>query len=137
WDSGTLTNGGKLSIAAGAVANLTSGSFKFIDGIFENAGTINYRGTSLRFSRDAQNLEARIENLAGGTFIVDGDGDFEQHNSSVNLAFNNAGTFIKRNAATTVFNTNVPLNNSGSVTVEAGTLQFENPGFTQTGGTLT
>jgi hypothetical protein len=68
---------------------------------------------------------------------VDGDGDFEQHNNSVNLAFNNAGTFIKRNAATTVFNTNVPLNNSGSVTVEAGTLQFDNPGFTQSGGTLT
>jgi hypothetical protein len=67
---------GKLSIAVGAVANLTGGNFKFIDGIFENAGTVNYTGTSLRFSRDAQNLVARIENLAGGTFIVDGDGDF-------------------------------------------------------------
>jgi hypothetical protein len=123
WDSGTLTNGGKLSIA-GAVANLTSGSFKFIDGIFENGGTVNYTGTNLRFGRDAQNLAARIENLAGGTFIVDGDGDFEQHNGSVNLAFNNAGTFIKRNAATTVFNTNVPFNTTGTVQIEAGTLQF-------------
>jgi hypothetical protein len=66
WDRGMLTNGGKLSLAAGAVANLTSGNFKFIDGIFENAGTVNYTGTSLRFSRDAQNLAARIENLAGG-----------------------------------------------------------------------
>jgi hypothetical protein len=137
WESGTITAGGKLSIAASATANFTGSNGKFIDGIFENAGTVNYTGTSVFLGRDTGNLPARIENLATGTFIVDGDGDFQRNFDSPNYAFNNAGTFVKRNVATTAFNTNVPLNNSGSVIVEAGTLQFDNPGFSQSGGTLT
>ena len=125
WESGTLTSGGRLIVDPGAVANLTTGAGKFIDGVLENRGTVNYTGNGLLFGRDAPNLNARIENAAGGTFIVDGEGDFTQNHGSANYRVDNAGTFIKRGVGTTtVVNNPVFFANTGTVQVEAGTLQF-------------
>jgi hypothetical protein len=81
----------------------------------------------LIFNRD-QAANGRIENEAGGTFVTDGSGSFGR-SSAGNVAFNNAGLFIKRNAANTFFDSNVPFNsNGGTVNIEAGTLDFQASG---------
>ncbi len=122
WVSGTLgTGGGKLILAATATMTATGGSGKFIDRILENSGTIAYTGSNLMFNRQ-ENANGRIENLAGGVFIADGDGDIG-HNYGGTNAINNAGTFVRRGAGTTTINT-LPLHNTGTVRVEAGTLDL-------------
>ena len=105
------------------MANLTTGAGKFIDGVLENRGTVNYTGTGLLFGRDGPNLNARIENAAGGTFIVDGEGDFTQNHGSANYRMDNAGTFIKRGAGTTtVVNNPIFFATTGAVQIESGEL---------------
>ena len=49
-------------MAAGGVGNLTTSNGKFIDGVLENDGTMNYTGNVIYFGRDTGNLSARIEN---------------------------------------------------------------------------
>ena len=125
WSAGLIARDGRLIIASGAVANLTTGSGKFIDGVFENRGATHYTGTGLFFGRDAGNLPARIENAAGGTWIVEGEGDFTQFNGSANYRIDNAGTFIKRGAGTvTGVNNPVAFINGGTIRAESGLLQF-------------
>ena len=125
FEAGTLTAGGSVIIGTSGIANLTTGTGKFIDGVLENRGTINYTGTGLFFGRDVPNLSARIENAAGATFIVDGEGDFTQNHGSANYRIDNAGTFIKRGAGTTtVVNNPVFFASTGTVQIEEGTLQF-------------
>src|SRR5438874_8042 len=46
--------------------------------LLENDATINYTGNIIYFGRDTGNLSARIENAAGGVFIVDGEGDLDR-----------------------------------------------------------
>jgi hypothetical protein len=129
WSAGTIARDGRLIIALGAVANLTTGSGKFIDGVFENRGTINYTGTGFFFGRDTGNLPARIENAAGGTFVVDGEGDFSQNHGSPNYRIDNAGTFIKRGAvSTTAVNSPISFNSTGTVVLEEGTLSLNASG---------
>ena len=135
FESGTLTAGGRADHRPGRLANLTTGSGKFIDGVLENRGTLNYTGTGLLFGRDVPNLSARIENAAGGTFIVDGEGDFSQNHGSPNYRIENAGTFIKRGAGTTTaVNNPIFFATTGTVQVESGQLLLT--GSASLGGTI-
>ena len=121
FEQGTLTAGGRVIIDTAGVGNLTTGSAKFLDGVIENRGTLNYTGNALFFGRDGPNLSARIENAAGGTFIVDGEGDFTQNHGSPNYRIENTGTFIKRGAGTTtVVNNPIFFATTGTVQVESG-----------------
>ncbi len=142
FEQGTLTTGGRVIIAPSGVGNLTTTGSKFIDGVLENRGTLNYTGNGVLFGRDGGNLFARIENAAGGVFIVDGEGDFSPNFSSANYRIENAGTFIKRGAATTtIVNNPVFFSTTGLVQIESGELRL-NGGSTLGGdfsgaGTLT
>src|SRR5204863_329232 len=49
WESGVLTAGSRLIVAAGGVGNLTTSGAKFIDGVLENDGTMNYTGNIIYF----------------------------------------------------------------------------------------
>jgi hypothetical protein len=91
---------------------------------------VNYTGVSLFFNLGASS-NGRIENESGAIFMVDGDGDIS-HSSGGTNAFNNAGTLIKRGNFTTFFSSFVPLNNTGTIAIEAGILQ-PTGGFTQSG----
>ena len=144
WTSGTLQNGSELIVASGATANLTGGGAKDFNRTLRNRGTVNYLGTGLRFSTNNTN-PGRIENEAGAGFLVDGDGDFDHLFANANV-FNNAGTLTKRGAGlTSFFASTVAFNNTGVVSVQSGTLQYQAV-FSQTaaaaqtqisGGTLT
>jgi hypothetical protein len=132
WSAGMITRDGRVIIAPGGVANLTTASGKFLDGVFENRGTTNYPGAGFLFGRDTGNLPARIENAAGGTWIVDGEGDFSQNQGSATYRIDNAGTFIKRGAGTTtVVNNPVAFVNTGTVQLIEGTMSLQGV-FTQT-----
>src|SRR5262249_36255802 len=99
---------------------------------FRNRGTVNYTGFNLNYNYGFSN--SRIENEAGATWITDGNGGFNRGPGGDN-AFDNAGLFIKRNAATTSFDLGVPFNNNGgTVNLEAGTLEFRTGG--NYGGTI-
>jgi hypothetical protein len=139
FSGGSLVAGGELIIAAGATGNLTSSSTKGLNRTLRNQGTVNYTGVSLFFNFGASS-HGRIENESGATFIVDGDGDFS-HSSGGTNAFNNAGSLIKRGAFTTSFSSFVPLNNTGTITIEAGILELNGGGslagtITSAGGVL-
>jgi hypothetical protein len=49
------------------------------------------------------------------------------------VALNNTGTFRKSGGSGRT-NIQIPFNNSGTVSAQSGTLQFESPGYTQTAG---
>jgi hypothetical protein len=113
------------------VANLTGTAAKGLNRVLRNRGTVNYTGTALFYNLGVAST-ATIENEAGATFITDGEGDFRRSSGGTN-AFNNAGVFIKRGAGTTTnFESGVPFDNTGAVTLGTGTLQFSG-GFTQDG----
>ena len=133
FQAGTLLQNSRIIIAPGGVGNLTTSSGKFIDGVLENRGTLNYTGTAFFFGRDNPNFFARIENTAGGTFIVDGEGGFSQNHASPNYRIENAGNFIKSGAGTTtVVSAPVQFGNTGTVQLTGGALSPLG-GFTQNG----
>jgi hypothetical protein len=132
WPGGILQAGGELIVASGGTANLTDG-YKYLYRTFRNRGMVKYTGDDLYFNSDSS--VGRIENEAGATFITDGSGSFRQGVGG-NSVFNNAGRFIKRNAANTFFAAGVPFNNNngGIVNIEEGTLEFHTGG--NYGGTI-
>jgi hypothetical protein len=61
---------GKTIIATGAVAILHGENVKGLGRTFENAGTVNYTGSGLRFGE--QNVTTLFNNLPGGVMNVSG-----------------------------------------------------------------
>jgi hypothetical protein len=113
WSSGTMSGTGKTTIASGATLALNSASYATLSRTLENAGTVNWStGESLTFDGGTFN------NLVGGIFNASGSGN-AQNNGGTN-AFNNAGTFNKTGTSSITFF--VPFNNTGSLSVQAGTL---------------
>jgi hypothetical protein len=123
WSSGALYPGGKLILAAGSTSVFGPGGRKWTDRVVENSGTVTYNGGEWYFNINTSN-NGRFENLAGGTLILDGEGDIGHWNGGVN-AINNAGLVIRRGAGTTTIGS-VPLNNlaTGTVQMEAGVLDL-------------
>ncbi|MEX0330624.1 MAG: tandem-95 repeat protein [Puniceicoccaceae bacterium] len=124
YSRGTITNGGTLVLANGATGTLSGTSQKWIDGILRNHGTLTYSGAEFRFGLDASNLTSQLINAPDGTFIADGDGDFQQWNGSQNYSILNEGTWIRRGAGTTAILNPVRFTSTGSVQIEEGTLRL-------------
>ncbi len=122
WLAGIMGGTGRTIVANGGVASLTTGGIKGLNRTLENAGTITYSGTVLAFGYTAA-IAGVINNLAGGTFNVTGDGDLNQSSAAAH-AFNNSGTFTKSGSGTVTDISNVAFNNSGVVQVNAGTLNL-------------
>ena len=103
-------------------------------GVFlSNAGTITQAaGSSLNL------LSGSLNNLAGAVYDMQGDVSINSHyyyynNHSGAGTFNNAGLFRKSaGSETATIDSAVAFNNTGTVEVDSGTLQFGN--FTQTTG---
>jgi hypothetical protein len=78
---------------------------------------------------------ATLNNLAGGTLDFQTDASLTFSNASPMLVLNNAGRFVK-SAGTQTSLIAANLNNSGSIEVETGTLQFQGS-WSQTAGSTT
>jgi phage baseplate assembly protein gpV len=121
WSGGTLAAGGKLLLAPGSVSSWTGSNTKGVNRTVENSGTLTYSGSNWFFNLGATS-SGRVENLAGGTLIFDGDGDVSASFSGTN-SITNAGLVIRRGAGTTTINS-APLASSGTVRIEAGVLDL-------------
>ncbi len=141
WTGGTMQGAGATNLAAGASLNIASTSDTYLNGrTLNNAGTATWTGTGYVNADNG----AVFNNLAGATFDVQNNAFFGAYCCSVSGAtFNNAGTFRKSaGSGTTTFGVNIAFNNTGTVNVQTGTLNFTggatfNDGSMFTGAGLT
>jgi autotransporter-associated beta strand protein len=112
WSGGVMGGSGITNANGGMVL---SGSLFIADSrTINNAGAATYNGTS---DRNLNNLGGVFNNLATGTFTIDGNNDFFQG------TFNNQGTFVKLAGADGDGVTSFGLatfTNSGTVTISPG-----------------
>jgi RHS repeat-associated protein len=125
WTAGTMAGAGKTSLATSASGTIAGETRKILGRVLENGGKIEYTGSTLEFAPSP--TEAGIlDNLAGATFHVIGDGDLSEHYSNSRNVFNNFGTF-RRTETTGLDATVVTIpfqNQHGSVELMSGSLEF-------------
>ena len=108
-------------LALGGLVLNTSGT-KLLDGrVLDNVGTTIWSGGSLYLNRSAV-----FTNRGGATFGGRFDGSVSYNVSPVGV-FNNQGSLVK-SAGSGATSFDAALNNSGSVTVNSGTLKLSGGG---------
>jgi uncharacterized repeat protein (TIGR01451 family) len=124
WTNGTQTGSGATAIASGATLNV-NGYVLLRQRTLNNAGTVNWTAADNWYI----DTNAIINNLAGATFNAQANG---VSLGAINGAFNNQGSFVRSGSATSSV-TALAFNNTGTVNVESGVLQF-NSSFVQNAG---
>jgi hypothetical protein len=132
WTNGVIQGSGILSIAPGAALNIGGSAGKTL-----SQRTINNQGNILLHDQAtvACGTGATLNNLPSGTLDIQTDAALNFSNASPMLVINNAGRFVK-SAGTQTSLIAADLNNSGTVEVKAGTLQFQGS-WSQTAGSTT
>jgi hypothetical protein len=122
WNGGAMTGNGMTIVPPGVTLTI-SNPFPVTLGprTLDNGGTLLWKGAAINMAGGA------LTNRPGALFMA-------QNSSSFNFAglpnrFENAGTFRKTSAGTTVVAAAIPFNNYNSVEVEAGTLSLGGGGF--------
>jgi hypothetical protein len=127
WTGGTMLGAGTTIIPAGATVNLSGDPGETVQRTLSNSGTINWTAGTLYFT---------------GTAVINNAGVFDIGNvastADHGIQINNTGTIAKTaGTGTTTFILGV-LNNTGTVEVDSGALDFVNGAVTQvSGSTLT
>jgi hypothetical protein len=132
WTAGTI-QGGPLTIATDwTISGDSDKSLSSYGATLNNAGDVVWTGAGyLNVSGYGV-----FNNLAGATFDVQTDGYISGNGYSAS-AFNNAGTFRKTAGTGTTTINGPPLNNSGIVEVQTGTLNVSGAFSNFSGTTLT
>jgi hypothetical protein len=132
WTNGIIQGSGILSIAPGATLNIGGSSGKTL-----SQRTINNQGNILLQDQAIVTCGtgATLNNLPSGTLDIQTDAALTFSNASPMLVINNAGRFVK-SAGTQTSLIAANLNNSGTIEVKAGTLQFQGL-WSQTVGSTT
>ncbi len=123
WSGGTMSGPGATDVAAGATfAITTAGVPKTLNSrTINNTGDATMTGSvSISFSNGAT-----FNNI--GSFTA-GDSEAFINGGGAASVFNNSGEFTKTGGAGQ-FNVNIPFTNTGTVTIESGTLNLPG-GFT-------
>lgn len=122
WTGGSL--GGTLAMPAGTQLRILGAGDKYFDnGTVNNSGTTTWDGASA-----VRCISSTWNNLAGSTFAMATDGTVFVYWAGNVTPINNAGTILKSGGAgTTQFSNNaaLPLNNTGTLQVDTGTLLFD------------
>jgi hypothetical protein len=140
WTSGTLA--GRMTVSASGVLNLTGGADKNLDANqsarLVNAGVVNWTGGNLVSLMPCGfgSFPVTVSNLASGVFNVQTDTAIVTSGCSY-WNISNAGLLRKTGSGgTNAWSSGVNFNNTGTLDIQSGTLNFNN-GFTQTAaGTL-
>jgi hypothetical protein len=131
WTGGIIAGPGALDVAAGATLNISDPSYVALYGTLNNAGTAIWPGPGPIIGSSG----AVLNN--SGTFTMSSDGAIS------GLVFNNSGTLTSvspSGTGTAAFDD--PLNNTGTVAVESGTLLLQvggsssNPSYEVAAGAL-
>jgi hypothetical protein len=125
WSIGTMSGPGTTTVVAGGTMTLRANGSRLLDGrTLTNAGTATWSGAGNLDMADG----AALNNLVGATFSVLGSAAIAQTGGAAS-SFTNAGTFQK---ATQAGNTaiGVPFTNTGTISVQTGSLTFLADGTT-------
>jgi len=135
WSAGTLL--GPLTVAANGALNLVGSGNKFVENALTNAGVITFGGNGdLYLYNNLGIYKGAIYNLSGAVFDIQTDRNLNCGCYGSEL-FNNAG-LLRKSANSGITSIAVPVQNSGSLDVERGTVNFSlNSGYAQTGATMT
>ncbi|HVS53390.1 MAG TPA: PEP-CTERM sorting domain-containing protein [Opitutaceae bacterium] len=130
WTSGTFNNGNTTTIAAGATLQINTGADHDFDAhTFVNNGTVNWNTGRLR-SGDGGTFTNNAQFNDNVTVDTDVRADYGNHAASfVNTA---SGTYFKTGNSVTQF-VDIPFNNAGTVTTNAGTLKLDAGGTISAG----
>ena len=128
WTGGSIN--GPLTVAAGGMLNLSNASQAYLHGVLTNYGQVSITNTGGLYLYSYSG-GGRIYNQPGATFELWDDVSLSQSGSETLLV--NAGALRKRAGAGAAY-LNCPFQNSGTVEVQSGALNFAN-GFTS-GGTV-
>ncbi len=134
WSGGTIS--GPLTIAGSGVLNLLGTSAMYLESTLTNAGTVNWTGGSLVLYACGY-APGPVVNLPGALWSVQCD-QYVTYSCGLPASsyFLNLGT-IQKIAGTGTTSFYIPLDNSGELDAESGTLSFNgSPAYTQTGATV-
>ncbi len=129
WTGGDWNDTATTTIAANATINLSGSDHDFNGRAVANNGTVNWSGGRLRSGN-------------GGTFTNNGtfndaaSTDINNDYGNASLVFTNAAGAIYNKSAAGPTKFYVPFNNSGSVNINAGSLDLNGGGTLSSGGTL-
>jgi hypothetical protein len=115
WKSGTLSIGASLSIATNGQLSVSGASAKNLNGSLTNGGVVQYSGSTWRVNG------ALLHNLPGSVF--DFQADVLLVNYSGSPTFVNQGT-IRKSAGTGTATCGVPLQNTGRLEAQVGSLSL-------------
>ena len=140
WSGGSLgVYGGpansSLFVASNGVMNLSGSDLKWLIGGLTNAGTVTWSGSGYINVYNP----GRVENLPGAVWEIQNDQRIVNNSASVSY-FQNSGTLLKSGGTGTT-SVEIPLTNSGLVSVQLGLLNFFSGGtiegtFNAAGGTI-
>ncbi|OYD86629.1 hypothetical protein CDG77_33995 [Nostoc sp. 'Peltigera membranacea cyanobiont' 213] len=128
--AGVLSGPGIVNIAAEATLNITNGYYKYL----RNKITLNNQGT-ITWYGDNYYIEA--DDTSTGE-VINNQGIFEVKNDQrlYYLTFNNSGTFIKSDSTGTTTFYNSVFNNTGTVDLRQGRVNFNGGKFIKAAGTI-
>lgn len=129
WSAGQMGGTGRTVLAVGASSAWSGSGVKDLNNarVLENRGSVLYDGGLIRFGL-SNGSSGRIENKAGATFEIQG-GLSVGRNTGTHV-FENAGLLRKTGAGSAEFaGSAVVLDNSGTVSVESGTLNLNGGGL--------
>ena len=126
WTRALVTDGASLTIAPGAVLQLTGEAEKASVGAIDNFGTITFSGSG-RLAMASQSGHGFLVNRLGALFETDSDAPIV-HTALNDPPFTNAGTFRKTVSNGTTVIDGVPFYNTGTLDVQTGTVLYSAPG---------
>src|SRR5207249_3165077 len=118
WSNGIMSGGGLTTVAAGATFTLAGGQPR-LERTLNNSANVVLTSTSSFFINGGT-----FNNQSGAVFDIQANvGIFD----STPGTFNNGGT-LRKSAGTATSTISLPLNNTGTVEVQTGTLNFSSGG---------
>jgi hypothetical protein len=119
WTSGSMNGTGVTQMAAGAAIAIT-GDVRMSGRTLNNAGTLTLSGSGQMGLGSA----AVLNNPAGSTIDFQNNGQFYNIGGAASTIIN--GGLLKKSAGTgtSSINSNVTLNNTGTIDIETGTLSL-------------
>ena len=133
WIAGTLT--APLNIATNGLLTMSGTATHYLENTLTNTGTVvmtNSGGLVVSYN-SVSGYFGLVENLSGALWDIQNDQTISP-NYLGPAYFHNAGT-VRKSGRTGTTTVSIPFYNSGTITVQSGTLAL-NDGFTPTGGEL-
>ena len=127
-----LDGGGLGGLDGAAITNV--GTIQWSSG---GMGAVNNSGSIIVSATDSSPLISGLNNLAGGTIDIQGNGGFSGNSGNLSV-LNNAGLLKKSlGSGTSTIASGIHFGNTGTVEVDIGTLQIQAPVAQVSGNVLT